>query len=143
MKLKLTKLVVAIVAISSIAWACSKNQKVVRQLDGEWKITEVKYNGVVDNVSDYSKERYIFEKCKVEKGACPGKLKSEDPTKGPISLDFTYSISEKGTKITINFNFFGIVSSDTGDIIEHSKKKFIWSVKDEDGDVLQTTIEKI
>jgi hypothetical protein len=143
MKTKLINLFAGVLLVAVTVIACSKNQKVVRQLDGEWKITEVKYNGVVDNVTDYSKERYIFEKCKVEKGACPGKLKSEDPTKGPITFDFTYTISEKGTKITINLNVLGFVSSSTGDIIEHSKKKFIWSVKDEDGDVTQTTIEKI
>lgn len=143
MKNKLIKLFSVAIVIGIIAVACSKNQKVVRQLDGEWKVTEVKYNGVVDNSYDYSNDKYVFEKCRVKKEACPGTYKTVDPSKGETSFGFTYTISEKGTKITINLSFFGLTESSTGDIIEHSKKKFIWSVKDEDGDVTQTTLEKI
>lgn len=144
MKTNLIKLFTATFVLAFIAFACSKDQKVVRQLDGEWKVTEVKYNGVVDNSTDYSSWKYKFEKCKVSKGDCSGSWTTIDPTKGETTFDFTYSISEKGTKITINLNILGLTESTTGDIIEHSKTKFIWSEKDAtSGDVTEITIEKI
>lgn len=141
--MKKIKLLSTIVAVVLIAFACSKDQKVVRQLDGEWKMTALSRNGVAEDASSYENTTYTFKKCKVSKGDCEGSTTTNDPSKGDVTFPFTYSISEKGTKITINLEVFGFVESETGDIIEHSKSKFVWSVTDEDGDVTESTLEKI
>lgn len=133
-----------ILVVGLIAMGCSKDQQVVKRLAaGDWKITDVSVNGVSEDPSEYDSFVYTFEKCKVSKEDCEGEYKYNDPDKGEQTQSFTYSISEKGTKITVKVNFFGIASSVTSDIIENSKDKFIWSTTDEDGDVTETTIEKI
>lgn len=126
-KIQLVLLALAIVIIS-----CSKNQKVVNQLEGTWKVTSVKENGVAQPDSTYKNSRYTFEKCKVKKGACPGTL-----TEDGKSIGFTYDISDKGKKMTITV--FGV--SETSDILEHSKSKFVWRSMD-GNDETETTIEK-
>ncbi len=141
--MKTLKLLFVATALSLVVFACNKNQKVVRQLNGEWKITEMKYNGDPVDKSEYENTTYTFEKCKVSKGDCDGEMKTVDPSKGTVTFPFTYSIDEKGTEITINLEVFGFVESETGEILEHSKKKFVWSVEDADGDVTETTMEKI
>ena len=122
-----------IVALVLIIAACSKDQKVVKQLEGTWKVTSAKHNGVAEPDSVYSGTRYTFESCKVKKGDCAGTV-SEDGK----SFPFTYNISEKGTKMTVTM--LGV--SSTSDILEHSKSKFVWKTTD-GSDVDETTIEKI
>lgn len=123
--------------------SCSKDQKVVNQLEGDWKVTSVKYNGVEDTQTDYSMTTYTFEKCKVKNGPCSGKLVTSDETKGSITFNFKYEIFEDGEKIRIEIDFLGLDTEEqVGDIIENSKDKFVWSVTDEDGDKMETTIEK-
>ncbi len=111
---------------------CSKNQRVVNQLDGTWKVTSEVENGVAQPDSTYKDVVYKFEKCKVKKGDCNGTL-----TEKGKSITFTYKITEKGKKIIITT--FGVAT--TSDIVEHSKKKFKWKTVD-GNDVTETTIEK-
>jgi len=141
--MKQIKFLMSLLVIVAIAIACSKDQKVVRQLDGEWEVTAISTNGVADDISSFENTTYVFEKCKVSKGDCDGSMKTIDPTKGEVTFPFTYSISEKGTVITINLDVFGFTDTSTGDILEHSKSKFIWSVTDENNDVTEATIEKL
>lgn len=129
-KIKLALLALTVVLIAA---ACSKDQKVVKQLDGEWKTTSEKVNGVElpDSLSDNT-GIYKFEKCKVKKGPCSGTY-----TDAGKSMPFTYEISEKGTKMTMTV--FGIAT--TSDIVESSKTKFVHKYT-EDGDTYEITLEK-
>ena len=130
--MKKTKLVLLAVAV--IFAFCSKNQKVVKQLDGTWKITSMKENGVEQPDSLYKDVTYKFEKCRVKKGPCDGSMSEAGKT-----VPFTYDITDKGTKITITISAFGV--SETSEIVEHSKTKFVWKTVD-GSDETETTIEK-
>lgn len=133
-----------------VVTGCNKNQKVVRQLDGEWKVTEVRYNNTVQDIDEGS-FIYVFEKCRVKNEDCSGSYKITDPSKGTFTYPFTYSIKEDGTKIIINLSIFGQTSVSEGDILEHSRSKFVWSTEeveeDEEGNEIKvkvvTTITKV
>jgi uncharacterized protein (TIGR03067 family) len=119
-----------------IVVSCNKDQTVVKQLDGEWKVTAMKENGTAYDAEDFEGMTYSFESCKVSKGDCKGSV-----SQGAFKLDFDYNISDKGEKMTIKYNFLGTVISQSATIKEHSKKKFVFEVTD-DGDKVETTLEK-
>lgn len=119
-----------------IFFSCSKDQKVVKQLEGTWKVTSIKENGQAQPDSLYSGDSYTFEKCKVKKGPCDGTWTTDGK-----AVPFTYSISDKGTKFTMTMNIFGVSESETGDIVEHSDSKFVFKSND-GGDETETTLEK-
>ena len=131
----ISMLVFAVVIVS-----CSKDQQIVRKLEGEWKVTEIKYNGVSADASTYENTTYTFESCKVSKEDCSGTMEAIDGTKGLTSFPFTYSISEKGTQLTINLDILGFTTTTVSEILESSSKKFVWS-STEDGVTTETTIE--
>ncbi|HAQ72210.1 hypothetical protein N9545_01050 [Salibacteraceae bacterium] len=133
------RLAVSAAAILLVIAACSKDQKVVKQLaDGKWEVTDLSYDGVSTPDSVYANDVYEFEKCKVKKEDCAGTWTTIDPTKGEVVTSFTYSISDKGETITINID----LSTTIADIVESSDDKFVWSTT-EDGTLIETTIEKI
>ena len=137
------KLAISAAAILLIIAACSKDQKVVRQLaDGEWKVTDLSYDGISQPDSLFADDVYEFEKCKVKNKDCGGTWTTSDPLKAEIASPVTYSISDKGETITINIDLFGIPSTTVADIVESSDDKFVWSTT-EDGTLIETTIEKI
>lgn len=137
------KLLIILSFILVIA-GCSKDKQVVRQLNGEWKVTSMVYDNVAVDSKDFANDRYKFEKCNVKKGYCDGALTSTDPDKGTVTTNFEYSISEKGTKIAIRMNVFGFLSQETiSDILEHSKTKFVMSNVDKDSKKTVTTLEKL
>jgi hypothetical protein len=119
-----------------IVVSCNKDQAVVKQLDGEWKITGMKENGTAVPTADLPGMTYKFETCKVSKGDCDGSV-----AEGAFSLNFKYNISDKGEKITMKYNILGNEITQTGTIKEHSKSKFVFEVT-EDGDKMETTLEK-
>lgn len=129
---KITLVTTLLVAI--LVAGCSKDQKVVRQLEGEWKITGMTNDGAPADKEDYENTTYTFEKCKVSKGDCNGVMKYNDPSKGNMELSFLYNISEKGEKIAIKVNYFGLTQTTDGTIIEHSKTKFVYEFDQEDTD---------
>jgi major membrane immunogen (membrane-anchored lipoprotein) len=112
--------------------ACNKDQKVVNQLEGKWKVTGSSENGVAMPDSTFSNSYYEFEKCKIKDGACPGTY-----TEDGKALAFTYDIKDDGKKMVVTI--LGI--ADESEILENSKTKFKW--RSTDGpDVTETTIEK-
>lgn len=132
-----------LLVVGLIAMGCSKDQKIVKKLaDGKWKVTAMTIDGESQPDSTFENETYEFEKCKVSKEDCNGTYTYEDPDKGTQTSSFTYSISEKGTKMTVNMEIFGFSTSTTSDIIEHTDSKFVWS-NTTDGTTVETTIEKI
>ena len=130
------KIITLLLPVLFLITACSKDQKVVRQLDGTWKVTDVKENGASVNASEYEGLKYSFEKCKVSKEACNGSV-----TQQGLTLAFTYKITDDGEKIVFTTTFFGATDTETADIIEHSNSKFVISGKD-GNDIRETTMEK-
>lgn len=121
--------------------ACNKNQKVVKQLDGDWKLTGEKVNGTAVTVSDNI--TYHFDKCKVKNEDCDGSMSFTDSTKGSITLPMKYNVTEDGTKFTTIVNILGSDETTVSDIVEHSKSKFVFSYTDSGGDVWEETLEKL
>lgn len=107
--------------------ACSKNQRVVRQLEGDWKVTAYTLDGIAQSMSDIGNIKYKFEKCRVRKEDCNGVMSVYDEDKGgDIGISFDYNIEDKGDKINIKFNLFGIIETREGKIKEHSKSEFVY-----------------
>ena len=131
-------------SLISLASCTSEDQKVVNTLsEGEWEVTRVTVNGVAQNDSTFADDKYVFEKCTVSSSNCDGTYTYNDPTKGLTESSFTYSISDEGETITLNQEIFGLPITTTGNIVESSDSRFVWSVTDDFGDVTETTIEKI
>jgi hypothetical protein len=116
--------------------ACNKNQQVVKQLDGSWKVTSQTVNGVAAPDSTYKNTTYSFTKCKVKKGDCDGTI-----TDGSFTIPIKYSVTEDGKKIKITYNFLGTSETETGDITEHSKDKMVISTT-QDGETTVITLAK-
>lgn len=139
--MKKFKLILSIIAVTLVFYTCSKDQKVVKELKGDWTVSSITVNGASDT-TDYSQDVYSFSKCKVKKGPCDGSFQTNDPSKGLTTMTFTYSITGDGTLITINMNIplLGIVST-VNQIVEHSKETFVMSNSD-GSDVTVTTLSK-
>jgi hypothetical protein len=121
------KLILGMLLFSALFYSCSKDQKVVRELDGKWMISSRTYNGVEAPSSEINGIIYDFEACKVKDGDCNGSITAPDSTKGTITYDFKYNISDKGTKFTIKVSLLGVFSESLEtDIVEHSKSKFVY-----------------
>ena len=99
------KILTLLALLSVVVWSCSKDQKVVKQLEGDWTVTNMTRNGTAVAASEYSGMKYTFENCKVKKGDCDGTLSVPDSTKGTYSQAFTYNIQDKGEIINIKFSF--------------------------------------
>ena len=133
MKRIITTLLPAIFLIT----ACSKDQKMVQQLEGEWKVTDLKKNGISVDKDKYEGQVYSFEKCKVSKGPCNGSISQHG-----FSLAFTYKITNDGGKISMTTTFLGSSETMSADIIKHYNKKIIISSLD-DNDTEEIIMEKI
>lgn len=121
------KAVYILASLSLIFNACSKNQKVVKDLEGEWKLSAETVNGVATPAAELVGTKYTFTKCKVRKEDCDGTLSVPDSTKGNLATPFTYNIQEKGEKINIKFSLLGLITEINGTIEEHSDTKFVYS----------------
>jgi len=127
----------------SLASCTSEDQKVVKRLaEGEWEVTSVKVNGSAQPDSTFAGQKYTFEECRVANEDCGGTYTYNDPTKGPQTSSFTYSIQDDGKTIILNQDFLGIPIQSRGTIVESTDSRFVWTVTDEFGDVTETTIEK-
>ena len=96
----------------------------------------MKKNGASVEKSKYEGLVYTFEKCKVSKEDCNGRMSQQG-----VTIEFTYKVTDDGEKIAITTTFFGSTSTDTADIIEHSRRKFVISSK-HGNDVNEVTMEK-
>ncbi len=130
------KIILSAFAFSFLLIACSKDQKVVNSLEGNWKVSKSMVNGVALADSLFSGTTYSFEKCKVKKEDCSGTL-SEDGK----SVPFTYKISEKGEKFTMKFTILTETVETVADIKESDGKVFTYSYT-EDGDTFEQTLSK-
>ncbi len=121
----------------------SKDQKVVNQLEGEWQITSMTVDGTAVSADECENTTYKFDKCKVKDEDCNGKIIDNDPVKGIIETDFTYSVSNDGETISMTFEFFGITDTQSSMITESSKSKMVFEFTDDDGEVTITSLSKI
>jgi hypothetical protein len=124
-----------------LIYSCSKDQKAVNNLEGDWKVTSVTIDGVADT-ADYSMDKYTFEKCKLSKGDCPGTYTTVDPTKGEVASSFTYSFEDDGETLIMNIDFLGTPITTTGKVIDHTDSKFSWSENGDQGEVIVTELTK-
>lgn len=136
------KSIILFAVVSAMVSSCSKDQKVVKELEGDWSVTGQTENGVATPANEYTGTVYTFTSCKVKKGACDGSLSVPDSTKGTFKTPFTYSISEKGEKITITYSILGISNAINGDIVEHSDSKFVYSYTESGAKVERTLTKK-
>jgi hypothetical protein len=119
-------------AVAVLFSSCSKDQKVVKELDGSWIISSRTTDGVAAPSSEINGVTYNFKACKVKDGDCDGSISAPDSSKGTVTYDFKYSISEKGTKFNITISLLGILSETiSADIVEHSKSKFVYKFIDQ------------
>ena len=138
------KILTLLALLSVVVWSCSKDQKVVKQLEGDWTVTNMTRNGTAVAASEYSGMKYTFENCKVKKGDCDGTLSVPDSTKGTFSQAFTYNIQDKGEIINIKFSILGLTATAVvGTIEEHSDSKFVYSYTESQGtDKIVETLTK-
>jgi hypothetical protein len=138
------KILTLLALLSVVVLSCSKDQKVVKQLEGDWTVTNMTRNGTAVAASEYSGMKYTFENCKVKKGDCDGTLSVPDSTKGTYSQAFTYNIQDKGEIINIKFSILGLTATAVvGTIEEHSDSKFVYSYTESQGtDKIVETLTK-
>jgi len=131
------------IAASVLVYSCSKDQKVVKNLEGTWNVSSITIDGVADTV-DFSNDTYEFELCKLKDGDCSGTLTSLDPSKGEVALSFTYSIEDDGETLNINLTdpFLGTTISTVGTILENTDSTFSWSETAETGEELVYVLTK-
>lgn len=137
------KLLLLVTAIAFISNGCDKDQQVVRQLNGTWKVTEMKVNGQAEDPKEFEGTEYSFEKCRLKKdGECEGGL-TIMKIGAPEGSSFTYVISDDGKKITITSASAIGDDVETGDILDHSKKEFRFTLNDDRGNSREIALEKI
>ena len=128
------KIAALLLTISVIVWSCSKDQKVVKELEGDWIVSSETVNGVAVPAAEYNGIVYSFTKCKVKKGDCDGNIAIPDSTKGTYNQAFTYNIQDKGEVINLKISILGLTSvTTTGTIEEHSDSKFVYSYTETGG----------
>ncbi len=138
------KILTLLALVSVVVWSCSKDQKVVKELEGDWTVSSMTRNGTAVAASEYAGMKYNFTNCKVKKGDCDGTLSIPDSTKGTYSQAFTYNIQEKGEIINIKYSILGLAATAVaGTIEEHSDTKFVYSYTENQGaDKIVETLTK-
>lgn len=120
--------------------ACSKDQRSVNKLEGTWNATHFIWTNADGSFSDevengYLNMEYTFEACKLKKEdeGCPLHAKNIINPDGPsvTELEYTYIISEDGTKMTWLDPYS---ADDVWDIESLSNKNFIISQDIESGE---------
>jgi hypothetical protein len=138
------KFLTLLALVSVVVWSCSKDQKVVKELEGDWTVSSMTRNGTAVAASEYAGMKYNFTNCKVKKSDCDGTLSIPDSTKGTFSQAFTYNIQEKGQIINIKYSILGLAATAVaGTIEEHSDSKFVYSYTENQGtDKIVETLTK-
>jgi hypothetical protein len=137
------KKIFALLALVAVTvWSCSKDQKVVKDLEGDWNLTAETVDGVATPDSELVGTTYSFTKCKVKKGDCDGSLSSPDPSKGTFTLPFTYNIQDDGETININYSFGGLTTTNKGTIVEQTDDKFVYSYTEDSEKIVETLTKK-
>ncbi len=87
-------------AFLGLAFAsCNKNQKAVKNLEGNWNITSFVDSYAPDEVLTGTMQ---FESCKLKEEDCGGSLTLTDGTDAS-TIPFQYSISEQGNEMFLTY----------------------------------------
>lgn len=116
--------------------SCNKDQQVVTEMEGDWRVVSEIFNSVPEDPAVYKDKVYTFERCGVKKRDCTGSF-----VYAGTDVPFTYSVFDDGKRIRINTDYPGVTPVEEGDIIEHSTAKLIFRFEDADGDVLERVLE--
>ncbi len=134
--------------------ACSKDQKVIKQLEGTWKITAMTVDGTAVDAEFFSGTSTTFPKCKQKKETCVGTQTATFEFFGTTfttTTEFNYEVKDKGETFVmtvVKSTTDGVSTECTDDctntstITEHSKEKFVTEFTDDDGVKTVTTMEK-
>ncbi|MFN8286781.1 MAG: hypothetical protein U0V74_08520 [Chitinophagales bacterium] len=96
MKTKITSLALVVAFLAFAVSSCTKEQKLARQLDGDWKAKYMVIAGLqvdIDTISSFtgfpitSAFTLSFEKCQKPDKGCPGHV-----TLGGTQVPFTYTL---------------------------------------------------
>jgi hypothetical protein len=131
------KIFALLLIVAGITSSCRKNVQVVKKLDGTWKIESQTVNGVNDT-TDFSSDRVIFEKCNVNKEDCPGSI-----TAGGTTTSITYTVSGDGNTVTVKYVLFGFTIDNVYTIIDLTKTTMHTKYTDSFGTLYDTHWSKI
>jgi len=93
-------LMIGAVAGSLFLASCSKDQAVVKDLEGTWTITEYSEDGVAQDISGFTTKEMTFTSCKLKKeDVCPATMTIGTADFTQVE-NMTYSISGDGTILT-------------------------------------------
>lgn len=123
--------------------ACNKDQQVINQLNGTWKLSKIEINDK-DETADYEGTEYNFEQCRVRKDdQCEGSLKVIK-VGSPVSKSFSYVVSDDGEKITLTSTDANTGTDvESGDIKDSSNKEMKFELKDNRGNKKTLKLDKI
>ena len=120
--------------------ACSKNQKVANRLEGDWKVTGLKFyvNGTLDNAITLDSNATIlitFDDCKLKSEEwCRGTSKIINGSQ-TINESFKYKITDDGESFVQDLNYDIRTAWDRiiATITESNKKSFKFNYSKRDG----------
>lgn len=148
-------LMIGTVATSLFLASCSKDQAVVKDLDGTWTITEFSTDGVAMDISGFTTKEITFTSCKLKaEDVCPATTTIGSADFSQVET-FTYSISGDGTILTTNtvsrVSTVGGVSETTtcteecstvNTIVEQTSTSLVYTSTRDDGKVDKMTLTK-
>ncbi len=120
--------------------ACNKDQRVVNRLEGDWKVTSVKFyvNNVIDNSFTLDPNETIlltFDDCKLKSDDWCNVVTKSTSNGQTQTENGIYQVTDDGEKIILDDDG-SITSTDdrvTANITESSKKSFKFSWSEMDG----------
>jgi len=116
-------LMIALIAVTAIA--CNKNQKAVKKLDGEWKVTKLTFTE--DNISvtetDYNMTM-TFDNCKLKDNEYCSMTRVHSDGSDTYTYSGFYKVTSDGTVLVLADDLTG-TDSENLTIIELSSDKLI------------------
>jgi hypothetical protein len=123
------KVLFALLAVTVlVASSCSKEKKINKKLDGEWKATTFEGDVIA------SGESAVFTFTKDEKDNGSGVLTVTDPV---ISFTFPFTYTIKEDKMTMIYSILGSPDTSVVTINTYEKEKIEWT----DSDGAKTVLE--
>jgi len=138
---RITQALLLIAITSTLVLSSCKDQKIVKALEGTWNITSWKMNNI-EQINAAVSGTYAWTNCKVKKGDCDGTSTVTITGFGTTTSSFTYSIYEKGTKISIDYADASAADITGADILTQTDSEFSFSGTDSDSDAVVVIMTK-
>lgn len=132
-------LLIALITITAIA--CNKNQRAVKKLDGEWKVTKITYTE--DNVSESETDidmTLSFDNCKLKNNEYCSMTTTLTSDSDTYTESGFYKVTSDGTILILADDLNGS-DSEAITIVELSSKKLILEQVD-GNEKIQIELEK-